>query len=296
MKYELFFTLIIAVFILTSCTPLTLENEGVLAGAAPTDGLTVYFPFTTTAAAGTTVQNLGSVATADFVVGNAGQEVVLWNSEYWLNVSEDPGDTNSGMIENLSGVFGGSGDSLTYCALIHPRNFSNDHYVFRNEPTGQKLVVYFNSAGALRFKAYDNAQDGYTGFSSGVTNHMCLVFNNSADTMKIYRNASLVNSGSIKSNDFSTDSSEGNMFNRDFSDNKWFEGYVREIRIYNRSLSLSEVNETFLNATGEGGSPPAEDTCYDDYVGTGLSYKRFTNGTYEWIGGTGCQFESSDVS
>ena len=111
--------------------------------------------------------------------------------------------------------------------------------------TTNSIQFYLNAAGLLRadvHKADDNWTYDSSGYllSDGVFAHVVLVFNGTDNSLKYYVDADLKKTTNVGQSLYSH---VGGVGHYDFS--SFVTGVIDEVRIYNRALSVAEIQENF---------------------------------------------------
>ena len=216
--------------------------------------LSIWFDLDQTYSSGQTIYNDGSSSGLYWIIGNSGQRVSYWEDDYWFNGTGDPGCCSSGILQNYTGAFGGSGDSMTFCSTIHITDLSHSNKIINNVPGGHKINVDVSTSGKPFAYLYDNPTDSSTGLIlEDTTYHLCLVFNNDANTIGTYINGANQDSRSAGNNYYYDATTK--MYHNDYNDGNYFEGYSKDFKIWNRALSATDIEEAYLATMG------LEDSC-----------------------------------
>ncbi|MFB6192941.1 MAG: LamG domain-containing protein [Candidatus Nanohaloarchaea archaeon] len=170
------------------------------------------------------------------VVGASG---LLGNSAYSFDGTND-------YIEVPSN--GWSGDGVSVTAWVYPRRYGNNggsyNGIFLRFRLADPVVLNTRQSGDLDAYLYDrSAANTYRVNTPGNTNqwyHMVCTYDGS--TLKLYINGELVDSNAINvTPDFSNPSPSTFFGNLDTSTDRYFDGKMQDVRIYDHALAPSTV-------------------------------------------------------
>ncbi|MEK7187296.1 MAG: Ig-like domain-containing protein [Patescibacteria group bacterium] len=214
-----------------------------LAQVAPTSGLVGYWNF-----------DEGSGTTASDSSGN-GNTGALINTPLWSS-GRIGGALNLDGVDDYVSIPNNTvlnPQTVTLSAWVNVRSNTIVHRVIDRDNGG--TITYFlavGSNGKVSFRAGSSVVSGNTTLSINTWHHISGTYN--GNTLTIYTNG--VVDGSLSASPVLTDNGVGPNIGRRPGGGGQVNGFVDDVRIYNRSLSLSEIQSLYAF----GGGVPVADT------------------------------------
>jgi hypothetical protein len=211
------------------------------------DGLVGYWSFNE--GSGSIVQddsgngNDGTIVGANWISGISGSALEITNDEYVGGLPSSFDDTISTALTVTAWVkwYGSTGwDSIIFDGRAEiPRGFA----------------FYIGPDGYLRFHLHkdDTIQSASTIPADGTWVHLAVVFDHNSDILRLYINGNQDNTLTT------TEVYDKSNYNPVIGNNLWapydgkwrpLNGIVDEVRIYNRALSVNEIQRLFNNPSG----------------------------------------------
>ena len=196
-------------------------------GGIPTNGLVLHYPFNTPVAVGGTVQDMSTSGNNGTLSGDA------FVDSNGLNLGGD-GNINCGHDASLD-----IGSGFTWCATLSHAEADRWEYIISKSGDNAGFGTHYNQFYFLFRLADGNYSHNYSSFSTaiGTKYNVALTFENT--TFKLYVN------GEFK---YSKDVEQG-LYNSASIDlhigggSRNFKGVADKILIYNRALSLDEIQK-----------------------------------------------------
>lgn len=294
---------LLLVLCVTACTPQqeSFDEPMVVLAASPTNGLLAYYDFEE--CSGNTLidsylsdgfdDNLTKNNEAGYITGSTPNGTGCAGTldgvnDYW-------GSTDSSSEANLNAE---SGDSFTISFNANVSNYGGT--------SGRDIIYAEGNGGVHRYwiESLSNASNttrvGQHGSGSSTISytlptdewyHYAFVFNNTGNIYLIYYNGTNVFNVTGRNDDSNQSLVQLRIGDSQSDGVAW---HVDNVRIYNTALGDDDVYAIYEEDFGLAAAP-AENTCWDDNKGL-YDLKHLSNGSYQFIGGTSCLFESSDIS
>jgi len=227
-----------------------LINIFVASGVAPTDNLNIYFPFNHSGSTlpvdyGSDVNDNSLVNTDSFSVGFAsytsGSGVDGGNE---ISFNGDMPDSDIFRTGTDTGLTMVSGEDFSFCGIFEPQTTGADRMVFRQ--SSDTFNIYLDNSGTWYAQLNGNYVDtgSYT-HSDDSKEHICLVFDNTANTFSIYSDGIYKSQKTGVSQEPIFTDKEMVFGTRD-QWNREFNGTMQHVRLWlNKSLTQTEITDTY---------------------------------------------------
>jgi len=258
----------------------TILMIGLASAEAPTDNLNIYFTFNHT---GTTLPiDYGSDANDNSLVNS--DSFTVGFASYTTGTGSDGGNEislNGDMPDNDIFVTGtdtgltmATGEDFSLCGIFEPQSTGADLMVFRQDSDTFNI---FLDAGTWYAQLNGNYVDtGSYNHAYGSKEHICLIFDNTANTFSVYSNATYQSQKTGVSQE-PTFTNKQIAFGARGQWNREYNGTIQHLRLWlNKSLTPTEITDTYNEDTG-GEGEEEEPTNVTGNLVLDLSFNNITD-------------------